>query len=215
MNHYDMTKRHRPDWCASIEILTKLDPDSASSRELLSMLCGSLETTSITAQQALVFAMVEYHRAGQNAVRVGHDMQQAFMHTSLAGMGHDDIMMPYDAFWLELPDNECLSIWDGEHMVLLTGAYVVRHVDHLMLCCLSANEAAFWFGLPASDDIEGTLNETLADPQSNCDADGYVELSGKSEQQWQAQQSLSIAWGRYLPVVDCGTELAGSPTWAV
>jgi len=77
-------------------------------------------------QSVILEAMARYQLAGQQAFIVGPGMRTAFQNTMLDGISHRDLRLPYDAFYICLPDCDWM-IWGGPtewHVV--TGMYVAR-----------------------------------------------------------------------------------------
>jgi hypothetical protein len=144
---------------------------------------------------ALFRSLVLYEDSGQQVIAVGPRMQRAMAETDLRGVPPDRVRLPYDCFYLALPDCEW-SLWDGSatgwHRV--GGVYVYREpTDPRVLCVFcwgrpndhstsSTDDAVLWFTLDL--DAKHPLDTQLLTSPPDVDLKDSVVGRVERDTQW-------------------------------
>ena len=121
LNHHDHAVRHNPEMRKLIEHVEDHKRRTGSTQVRVPM-AGNPGMTMST--YYAVNALLEYRAYGKQSFVVGPNLQEGFCNTGLQSVPREALKMPYDCFWLALPDCPW-KIWNpdtGFHEV--QGAYV-------------------------------------------------------------------------------------------
>ena len=185
--HHDYFKRLDP---AGIAVMREIE-NSMYPEELISRIVATprnphyrdrLDGEKYTdSALRLVRVMLNYRAYGQQVLRLGPMMQQAFADTSLEGITSEVFKMPYPAFYLDLPETQLRTyggIATGMHSV--GGAYISYNDEKKLLDVhiwgkpnkasrFGLDDASFWFTIDFGKvsksglSIENFLNDLISD----------------------------------------------------
>jgi len=155
----------------------------------------------------MMFSMlIGYRHFGQQTFVVGPRLREMFEHTSLQGVPWDAIRIPYDFFYIALPDCPH-NLWGGPtgwHQ--LTGIVVGFTPDREKMAVymwgaeneksrIPGDDASFWFEVPIHHtkgmDLETYIDDMMRDPKANWSDGNQVSVDHSDVQGWMASAEYS------------------------
>jgi hypothetical protein len=168
MLHFDYIQRHfsqprEMGHTVNVFLDEVVNHDAGATADIAGFL---LEEHNFQPSQALtVDAMVKYGYYGQQTFQIGPELQEMFRQTSLKSVPREALLLPYPAFYLDLP-NCPWKVWGGSRTQWhnVKGAYVMLKGDYLCLVVWGGeNDKSMGPGDDATVWAKISLNECFND----------------------------------------------------